>query len=189
MVCYVILEQLKFMPISYLRPFFLFSLSLSLWAKVNNNKNPKSFSSKFSPKNPQIRFPGRKGFSIDLFNPQKATATSNKTQVSLSPRLLNLASDVLKSLFPPRQRKSPPLLLVPEIRATRRTIPTMDFNPFKYCSGLRYLGYLMLLMVLGIIGLTYWAVVVIDWGPKLIHGGHQSFLAAFILVVFHILVS
>lgn len=42
-------------------------------------------------------------------------------------------------------------------------------------------------MVLGIIGLTYWAVVVIDWGPKLIHGGHQSVLAAFILVVFHIL--
>lgn len=42
-------------------------------------------------------------------------------------------------------------------------------------------------MVFGIIGVTYWAVVVIAWGPKLIHGGYQSLLAAFILVVFHIL--
>ncbi|CAO2835409.1 unnamed protein product [Amaranthus hypochondriacus] len=63
----------------------------------------------------------------------------------------------------------------------------MDFNPFKYCSGLRYLGYLMIFMVLGIIALTYWAVIVILWGPKLIHGGTQAVLAGFIVFVFHVL--
>lgn len=65
----------------------------------------------------------------------------------------------------------------------------MDFNPFKYCSGLRYLGYLMILMVLAIIALTYWAVIVLVWGPKLIHGGPQAVLAAFIVSLFHVLVS
>ncbi|KMT20233.1 hypothetical protein BVRB_1g002370 [Beta vulgaris subsp. vulgaris] len=64
---------------------------------------------------------------------------------------------------------------------------SMDFNPFKYCSGLRYLGYLMILMVLAIIALTYWAVIVLVWGPKLIHGGPQAVLAAFIVSLFHVL--
>ncbi|XP_021748297.1 probable protein S-acyltransferase 12 [Chenopodium quinoa] len=64
---------------------------------------------------------------------------------------------------------------------------TMDINPFKYCSGLRYLGYLMIFMVLGIIALSYWAVIVLVWGPKLIHGGAPAVLAAFIVLLFHVL--
>ncbi|KAH9626673.1 hypothetical protein KSS87_010381 [Heliosperma pusillum] len=63
----------------------------------------------------------------------------------------------------------------------------MDINPFKLCTGLRYLGYLMILMVVGIIVISYWAVVVLSWGPKLIHGGGDRVPAAFIIVVFHIL--
>ncbi|KAH9625911.1 hypothetical protein KSS87_023431 [Heliosperma pusillum] len=63
----------------------------------------------------------------------------------------------------------------------------MAVNPFKYCSGLRYLGYLMIFMVLGIIVISYWAVVVISWGPTLVHGGVHALPSAFIIVFFHIL--
>ncbi|XP_074279636.1 putative protein S-acyltransferase 12 [Silene latifolia] len=63
----------------------------------------------------------------------------------------------------------------------------MDFNPFKLCTGLRSLGYLMILMVVGIIVISYWAVVVLSWGPKLIHGGGDRVPAAFIVIAFHIL--
>ncbi|GAB4844649.1 hypothetical protein Ancab_038051 [Ancistrocladus abbreviatus] len=65
----------------------------------------------------------------------------------------------------------------------------MDINPFKYCSGLKSLGYLMILLVFAIIGVSYYAVVILAWGPHLLHGGFQSFLSIFILALFHILLG
>ncbi|KAL9234584.1 hypothetical protein vseg_009440 [Gypsophila vaccaria] len=70
---------------------------------------------------------------------------------------------------------------------SRRANPTAELNPFKLCSGLRYLGYLMILMVVGIIVISYWAVVVISWGPKLAHAGLHSLPPALIITLFHLL--
>ncbi|GAB2291107.1 hypothetical protein Dimus_025364 [Dionaea muscipula] len=62
-----------------------------------------------------------------------------------------------------------------------------DINPFKYCSALKSLGYLMILLVFAIVGVSYYAVVILGWGRLLLRGGPRSFLSLFILVVFHIL--
>ncbi|XP_038682923.1 probable protein S-acyltransferase 12 isoform X2 [Tripterygium wilfordii] len=63
----------------------------------------------------------------------------------------------------------------------------MDINPFKICSGLKVLGYFMILLVAAIIGISYYAVVILTWGPQLLRGGFHSFLGFFIVIVSHIL--
>ncbi|KAM1470390.1 hypothetical protein TB2_040892 [Malus domestica] len=63
----------------------------------------------------------------------------------------------------------------------------MKINLFRLCSGLKVIGYFMILLVAAIISVSYYAVVVVTWGPKLLYGGVHSFLAFFIIVMFHIL--
>jgi palmitoyltransferase len=63
----------------------------------------------------------------------------------------------------------------------------MDLNLFKLCSCLKVFGYFMILLVAAIIAVTYYAVVIITWGPKLLHGGFKSLLSIFIISAFHIL--
>ncbi|KAF2324938.1 hypothetical protein GH714_021712 [Hevea brasiliensis] len=65
----------------------------------------------------------------------------------------------------------------------------MDVNVFKLCSGLKVLGYLMILLVAGIITVSYYAVVVITWGPQLLRGGVHSLSAILMVIVFHILLG
>lgn len=64
----------------------------------------------------------------------------------------------------------------------------MDLNLFKLCSGLKFLGYLMILLVAAIISVSYYAVVILTWGPHLLQGGFNSFLSFAIIAVFHFLV-
>lgn len=64
----------------------------------------------------------------------------------------------------------------------------MDLNLFKLCSGLKFLGYLMILLVAAIIVVSYYAVVILTWGPHLLQGGFNSFLSFAIIAVFHFLV-
>lgn len=61
-------------------------------------------------------------------------------------------------------------------------------NPFRACSPLRGLGYLMLAFVAAIVAVSYYAVVVYTWGPLLLGGGAAAGAAA-VLVAFHLLVS
>uniref|UniRef100_A0A7N0T438 S-acyltransferase n=1 Tax=Kalanchoe fedtschenkoi TaxID=63787 RepID=A0A7N0T438_KALFE len=63
----------------------------------------------------------------------------------------------------------------------------MGCNLFKFCSGLRVLGYFMILLVAAIVAMSYYAVVVITWGPRLLLGGSDSALSLSIVLVFHIL--
>ncbi|XP_024964104.1 probable protein S-acyltransferase 12 [Cynara cardunculus var. scolymus] len=63
----------------------------------------------------------------------------------------------------------------------------MDFNIFKLCSGLKFLGYLMILLVAAIIAVSYYVVVVITWGPQLFHGAFKSLLSFSIIILFHLL--
>ncbi|TXG63088.1 hypothetical protein EZV62_010082 [Acer yangbiense] len=67
----------------------------------------------------------------------------------------------------------------------------MDINLFKFCSGLRVLGYLMVLLVAAIIAVSYYAVVVVTCGSQLLRGGggHHSFFAILLIVVFHVLLA
>ncbi|XP_020581700.1 probable protein S-acyltransferase 14 [Phalaenopsis equestris] len=67
-----------------------------------------------------------------------------------------------------------------------RSGAVMAWNVFRFCTALRGLGSVMILMVLGIVGVTYYAVVVNNYGPALFSTGGFGFLTAFVvLVLFH----
>lgn len=126
-----------------------------------------------------------------------------------------LASDIWKRLFPPgrnRGRLSSGLFLAPiptrtnfsssgiiisrnsllssTINNTSSTNKRMDLiNPFRLCSGLKVLGYFMIVLVVSIIALSYYAVVLLTWAPHLLHAGFNSFFSFFIIILFHYLVT
>ncbi|KXZ50012.1 hypothetical protein GPECTOR_18g166 [Gonium pectorale] len=56
-------------------------------------------------------------------------------------------------------------------------------NIFQYCRFLRILGHVMVLLVLGLIGLTYTAVVPLTYGPKLLSRNPFVVLGSVIVVV------
>ncbi|KAK6947652.1 Palmitoyltransferase, DHHC domain [Dillenia turbinata] len=71
-----------------------------------------------------------------------------------------------------------------------RSGTTMAWNIFKFCTALRGLGSIMILFVLAIIGVTYYSVVFVDYGPSLFSGGLLHTVSALaILLLFHALVS
>lgn len=65
----------------------------------------------------------------------------------------------------------------------------MAWNVFKFCTALRGLGSVMILLVLGIVGVTYYALVLTNYGPALQNGGLDSLTALGILVLFHFLLA
>lgn len=65
----------------------------------------------------------------------------------------------------------------------------MAWNVFKFCTALRGLGSIMILLVLGVVGVTYYAVVITNYVPSLYNGGFDSLIAVLVLILFHALVS
>lgn len=65
----------------------------------------------------------------------------------------------------------------------------MAWNVFKFCTALRGLGSVMILLVLGIVGVTYYAIVITNYGPALQSGGLEAAVAFFILILFHALLG
>ncbi|KAG6420324.1 hypothetical protein SASPL_116848 [Salvia splendens] len=73
-------------------------------------------------------------------------------------------------------------------RKGRRSIRlAMDLNPFRLCSGLKFLGYFMVGLVLGLIAVSYYAVVILTLGPDLLHGGFTSLFSILLVAIFHVL--
>ncbi|XP_072957249.1 probable protein S-acyltransferase 14 [Typha angustifolia] len=70
-----------------------------------------------------------------------------------------------------------------------RSGAVMAWNVFKFCTALRGLGSVMILLVLGVVGVTYYAVVVSNYGPALFGaaGGLDSLAAFAVLLLFHLL--
>ncbi|KAG0474913.1 hypothetical protein HPP92_014599 [Vanilla planifolia] len=60
-------------------------------------------------------------------------------------------------------------------------------NPFRFCSSLRVLGYTMILLVAAIVAVSYYAVVIVAWGPRICYLGPLSILALAIVIAFHLL--
>ncbi|KAL6007961.1 hypothetical protein ACLOJK_033466 [Asimina triloba] len=61
----------------------------------------------------------------------------------------------------------------------------MAWNVFKFCSVLRGLGSVMILLVAAIVGVSYYAIVVTNYGPALIRGGIDTVIALCVLIPFH----
>ncbi|KAL8495642.1 hypothetical protein ACS0TY_019669 [Phlomoides rotata] len=68
-----------------------------------------------------------------------------------------------------------------------RSGAVMAWNVFKFCTALRGLGSIMILLVLGVVGVSYYAVVITNYGPGLAAGGLESLIAFLVLVLFHFL--
>lgn len=69
-----------------------------------------------------------------------------------------------------------------------RSGAVMAWNVFRFCTALRGLGSIMILLVLGVVGVSYYAVVLSIYGPALTSGGLDSFIALAVLIMFHALV-
>ncbi|KZV47348.1 Palmitoyltransferase pfa3 [Dorcoceras hygrometricum] len=63
----------------------------------------------------------------------------------------------------------------------------MAWNVFKFCTALRGLGSIMILLVLGVVGVSYYAVVITNYGPALAAGGVDTLQALAVLILFHCL--
>ncbi|MFQ6627168.1 hypothetical protein Gotur_005314 [Gossypium turneri] len=63
----------------------------------------------------------------------------------------------------------------------------MAWNVFKFCTALRAFGSIMIVFFLGLVGVTYYAVVVAYYGPHLFHGGFDTLIAVAFLFLFHLL--
>ncbi|KAJ0775811.1 putative protein S-acyltransferase [Helianthus annuus] len=68
-----------------------------------------------------------------------------------------------------------------------RSGAVMAWNVFRFCTALRGLGSIMILLVLGVVGVSYYAVVLSIYGPALTSGGLDSFISLAVLLMFHAL--
>ncbi|XP_051145301.1 probable protein S-acyltransferase 14 [Andrographis paniculata] len=66
-----------------------------------------------------------------------------------------------------------------------RSGAVMAWNVFKFCTALRGLGSIMILLVLAVVGVSYYAVVITTYGPGLAAGGLDSLIAVVVLILFH----
>jgi hypothetical protein len=71
-----------------------------------------------------------------------------------------------------------------------RSGAAMAWNVFRFCTALRGLGSVMILLVLAIVGVTYYALVLCSYGPALLAaaGALDALVALAVLVLFHFLV-
>ncbi|CAO2834868.1 unnamed protein product [Amaranthus hypochondriacus] len=65
----------------------------------------------------------------------------------------------------------------------------MAWNVFRFCTALRGLGSIMILLVLGVVGVTYYAVVLTNYGPSLFDGGLDTLTSIAVLFPFHVLLA
>ncbi|KAL5578066.1 hypothetical protein UlMin_019765 [Ulmus minor] len=61
----------------------------------------------------------------------------------------------------------------------------MLWNVFKFCSQLQTLGSIRIFFILGIISLTYYAVVLANYGHALFHVTLNSLIALLVLLLFY----
>lgn len=69
-----------------------------------------------------------------------------------------------------------------------RSGTAMAWNVFKFCTALRGLGSIMILLVLGVVGVTYYVIVIANYGPALYDNGVDYLIALVVLILFHFLV-
>mmetsp|Transcript_34989 Transcript_34989/g.75763 ORF Transcript_34989/g.75763 Transcript_34989/m.75763 type:complete len:288 (-) Transcript_34989:369-1232(-) len=65
-----------------------------------------------------------------------------------------------------------------------------DCNVFQFCRCLKLLGNVMILVVLGLVGLSYYPVVIALYGPLMFNGEAsvgKTVAAIFVVVLFHLL--
>ncbi|CAK9877847.1 unnamed protein product [Sphagnum jensenii] len=65
----------------------------------------------------------------------------------------------------------------------------MAWNVFKLCTGLKVVGSVMILVVLSVVGVSYYAVVVANYVPQVWKGASATATALLVLILFHFLLA
>jgi palmitoyltransferase len=65
----------------------------------------------------------------------------------------------------------------------------MAWNVFKFCTGLKVVGSVMIVVVLAVVGVSYYAVVISIYAPQVIKGGSEAAVALILVILFHALVT
>lgn len=65
----------------------------------------------------------------------------------------------------------------------------MAWNVFKFCTGLKVIGSVMIVVVLAVVGVSYYAVIIFNYAPHLIKGGSEAAIALIVVILFHVLVT
>ncbi|XP_062218974.1 probable protein S-acyltransferase 14 [Phragmites australis] len=70
-----------------------------------------------------------------------------------------------------------------------RSGAAMAWNVFRFCTALRGLGSVMILLVLALVGVTYYALVICNYGPMLLAaaGALDALSTLAVLLLFHFL--
>ncbi|KAL3689842.1 hypothetical protein R1sor_016151 [Riccia sorocarpa] len=63
----------------------------------------------------------------------------------------------------------------------------MAWNVFKFCTGLRVVGSIMILVVLAVVGVSYYAVVISNYALEVLKGGSHTAIGLMVLILFHTL--
>ncbi|KAH9541046.1 hypothetical protein CY35_14G039100 [Sphagnum magellanicum] len=63
----------------------------------------------------------------------------------------------------------------------------MAWNVFKFCTGLKVVGSVMIVVVLAVVGVSYYAVVISIYAPQVIKGGSEAAVALILVILFHAL--
>lgn len=63
----------------------------------------------------------------------------------------------------------------------------MVWNVFKFCMGFKVVGFIMVLVVLGVVGVFYYVVVIINYGLEFVRGGFDVFMVFFVFFFFYVL--
>ncbi|CAK9260777.1 unnamed protein product [Sphagnum jensenii] len=63
----------------------------------------------------------------------------------------------------------------------------MAWNVFKFCTGLKVIGSVMIVVVLAVVGVSYYAVIIFNYAPHLIKGGSEAAIALIVVILFHVL--
>ncbi len=66
---------------------------------------------------------------------------------------------------------------------------SMAWNVFKFCTGLKVVGSVMIVVVLAVVGVSYYAVVISIYAPQVIKGGSEAAVALILVILFHVLVT
>ncbi len=66
---------------------------------------------------------------------------------------------------------------------------TMAWNVFKFCTGLKVVGSVMIIVVLAVVGVSYYSVVISIYAPQVIKGGSEAAVALIVVILFHVLVT
>ncbi|KAL2631960.1 hypothetical protein R1flu_016646 [Riccia fluitans] len=65
----------------------------------------------------------------------------------------------------------------------------MAWNVFKFCTGLRVVGSVMILVVLAVVGVSYYAVVISNYALEVLKGGSHTAIGLTVLILFHTLLA